>query len=161
MAKLLDGTRIYGSATVDTDLTVGGNIVGDGSQLTGVSKQVTGSWTVTPGTNTYSITLDTNAAYNLWVRGNIPNGIITYIATISITNSNVPVIGNHYAWNYDQAGSPLLLTSIPNQVAGASAGGWTVVSWGNDIVPSNVFKFGISNTSGSNQTVYWGYTKIS
>lgn len=26
MAKLLDGTRVYGSVTVDTDLTVGGDI---------------------------------------------------------------------------------------------------------------------------------------
>jgi hypothetical protein len=36
MAKLLDGTRIYGNATVDSDLTVSGNIIGDGSQLTGI-----------------------------------------------------------------------------------------------------------------------------
>ena len=158
MAKLLDGTRIYGSATVDSDLTVGGNIVGDGSQLTGVSKQVTGSWTVTPGTNTYSITLDTNAAYNLWVRGNIPNGIITYVATVSMTNSNVPVIGSQYAWNYTGGGSPILLTSIPNQIIGTVG---TISTATVENTSTNVFNFGISNTTGSNQTVEWGYTKIS
>lgn len=158
MAKLLDGTRIYGSATVDTDLTVGGNIVGDGSQLTGVSKQVTGSWTVTPGTNTYSFTLDINAAYNIWVRGNIPNGIITYIATVSITNTNVPVIGSQYAWNYTGGGSPISLTSIPNQIIG-TVGTISTATVAN--TSTNVFNFGISNTTGSNQTVEWGYTKIS
>jgi hypothetical protein len=158
MAKLLDGTRIYGSATVDTDLTVGGNIIGDGSQLTGISKQVTGSWTVTPGTNTYSVTLDINAAYNLWIRGNIPNGIITYIATISITNSNVPVIGTQYAWNYTGAGNPILLTNIPDQIVGTAG---TISTATVATTTSNRFDFGISNSTGSDQTVYWGYTKIS
>ena len=148
------GTNI-GSVT-QTASTV--KFVGDGSQLSNVATQTTGTWTVTPGTNTYSITLDQNAAYHLWVRGNIPNGIITYIATISITNSNVPVIGTQYAWNYTGAGNPILLTSIPNQVVGTEG---TISTATVATTTSNRFDFGISNTTGSNQTVYWGYTKIS
>jgi len=148
------GTNI-GSVT-QTASTV--KFVGDGSQLSNVAKQTTGTWTVTPGTNTYSFTLDINAAYNIWVRGNIANGIITYIATISITNSNVPVIGTQYAWNYTGAGNPILLTSIPNQVVGTAG---TISTATVATTTSNRFDFGISNTTGSNQTVYWGYTKIS
>lgn len=117
-----------------------------------------GSWTVTPGTNNYSITLDQNSVYNLWIRGNIPNGIITYVATISITNSNVPVIGTQYAWNYIGGGSPISLTSIPNQIIGTEGAISTDVVIG---IVTNVFNFGISNTTGTNQTVNWGYTKIS
>lgn len=129
-----------------------------GPEPIGAITKVNDSWTVTPGTNNYSITLDSNAVYHIWIRGNIPNGIITYVANVSITNSNVPVIGSHYAWNYTGGGSPILLTSIPNQVIG------TMGSISTDTVANtatNVFNFGISNSTGSNQTVYWGYTKIS
>jgi hypothetical protein len=120
--------------------------------------KVNGSWTVTPGTNTYSITIPPNGVYQLWVRGNIPNGIITYVATLSITNSNVPVIGSQYAWNYTGGGTPISLTSIPDQVIGTAGAISTGVISG---ITNNVFNFGISNTTGSNQTVEWGYTKIS
>jgi hypothetical protein len=129
-----------------------------GPEPIGAITKVNNSWTVTPGTNNYSITLDSNAVYHIWIRGNIPNGIITYVANVSITNSNVPAIGSHYAWNYTGGGSPILLTSIPNQVIG------TMGSISTDTVANiatNVFNFGISNSTGSNQTVYWGYTKIS
>ena len=147
------GTKI-GSIT-QTASTV--KFVGDGSQLSNVATQTTGNWTVTPGTNTYSFTLDANTAYNIWVRGNMPNGIITYIATVSITNTNVPVIGSQYAWNYTGGGSPISLTSIPNQIIG-TAGTISTATVAN--TSTNVFNFGISNTSGSNQTVYWGYSKL-
>jgi len=149
------GTKI-GSIT-QTSSTV--KFVGDGSQLSNVATQTTGSWTVTPGTNTYSITLDQNAAYHLWVRGNIPNGIIAYNSTAVVTNSNVPVVGTQYAWVYNGGGTPIDFTSIPNQFIGTAG---TIVR--SNVAPSattNRFDFGISNTSGSNQTVYWGYTKIS
>jgi hypothetical protein len=120
--------------------------------------KVNNSWTVTPGTNTYSITLTPNAVYQIWIKGNIPNGIITYVATVSITNSNVPVIGSQYAWNYTGGGSPISLTSIPNQIIG-TAGTISTATVAN--TSTNVFNFGISNTTGSNQIVEWGYTKIS
>jgi hypothetical protein len=81
---------------------------------------VTGSWTVTPGTNNYSFTVDINNTYNLWVLGNIPNGIIVYNATVSVSNTNVPVIGVQYAWNYTGGSSPILFTSIPAQIIGTA-----------------------------------------
>ena len=119
----------------------------------------TGSWTVTPGTNNYSFTLDINSTYNIWVIGNIPNGIIVYNATISISNSNVPVIGVQYAWNYIGGGSPILLTSIPAQIIGTAGS----ISTASPVLtlPTNTFVFGIQNTTGSNVTVDYGYLKIS
>jgi hypothetical protein len=119
----------------------------------------TGSWTVTPGDNDYSFTLEINSTYNLWVLGNIPNGIIVYNATVTISNSNVPVIGVQYAWNYTGAGNPILLTSIPDQIIGtAGAISTSIPSVG---ITTNTFVFGIQNNTAENVTVNYGYLKIS
>jgi hypothetical protein len=120
---------------------------------------VTGSWTVTPGTNNYSFTVDINNTYNLWVQGNIPNGIIVYNATVSVSNTNVPVIGYQYAWNYTGGGSPILFTSIPDQIIGTA--GAISTSSPSVITPTNTFVFGIQNNTGSNITVNYGYVKVS
>jgi len=119
---------------------------------------VTGSWTVTPGTNNYSFTVDINNTYNLWVLANIPNGIIVYNATVSVSNSNVPVIGVQYAWNYTGGGSPILFTSIPAQIIGTAG----AISTDSTVVTStNTFVFGIQNNTVSGITVNYGYLKIS
>ena len=118
----------------------------------------TGSWTVTPGTNNYSFTVDINNTYNLWVLANIPNGIIVYNATVSVSNSNVPVIGVQYAWNYTGGGSPILFTSIPAQIIGTAG----AISTDSTVVTStNTFVFGIQNNTASGITVDYGYIKIS
>jgi hypothetical protein len=119
---------------------------------------VTGSWTVTSGTSNYSFTVDINNTYNLWVLGNIPNGIIVYNATVSVSNTNVPVIGVQYAWNYTGGGSPILFTSIPAQIIGTAG----AISTDSTVVTStNTFVFGIQNNTASNITVNYGYIKIS
>jgi hypothetical protein len=126
---------------------------------TNVVSPVSGSWTVTPGTNNYSFTVDINNVYNLWVLANIPNGIIVYNATVSVSNTNVPVIGVQYAWNYTGGGSPILFTTIPAQIIG-TAGSISTAS------PSvgtstNTFVFGIQNNTVSGFTVNYGYIKVS
>ena len=119
----------------------------------------TGSWTVTPGTNNYSFTVDINNTYNLWVLANIPNGIIVYNATVSVSNSNVPVIGVQYAWNYTGGGSPILFTSIPVQIIGTAG----AISTASPAVgtSTNTFVFGIQNNTVSGLTVNYGYVKVS
>jgi hypothetical protein len=119
----------------------------------------TGSWTVTPGTNNYSFTVDISSTYNLWVLGNISNGIIVYNATVSVSNTNVPVIGYQYAWNYTGGGSPILFTSIPAQIIG-TAGSISTASPSVGI-STNTFVFGIQNNTAENVTVNYGYLKIS
>ena len=131
--------------------------VGNGSGLTNVAQQTRGSWSVVAGTNTYSFTVPAGT-WQMWVTGNIPNGIIAWNATATVTNTNVPVVGQQYTWVYDGAGSPIDFVSIPNQFVGT----------GNSIVRSNVapstttnrFDFSINNTSGNTQTVYYGYTAL-
>jgi hypothetical protein len=120
---------------------------------------VTGSWTVTPGTNNYSFTVDINNTYNLWVLGNIPNGIIVYNATVSVSNTNVPVIGVQYAWNYTGGGSPILFTTIPAQIIGTAG----AISTASPAVgtSTNTFVFGIQNNTVSGFTVNYGYIKVS
>jgi hypothetical protein len=119
--------------------------------------RVEGTWTVTTGTNNYSFTAPSNGTYTMWVRGNIPNGIIVWNATVTITNTNVPVVGQQFAWVYDGAGNPLDFTSIPSQIVGTPN---TILRSYISSGTTNVFIFGIANTSGASQTVYYGYTKI-
>jgi hypothetical protein len=116
----------------------------------------TGSWTLSAGTNTVSLTVPLNGTYSIWVRGNIPSGIVTYTATVVVTNNNVPVVGSSYGWYY-AAGNALVLTAIPTQIVG------TVNNISNAVVSTttaNVFTFGITNNSGTSQVVNWGYITL-
>jgi hypothetical protein len=145
------------SESGDITLPASGDVVNS----TGVSQlanRVEGSWTVTTGTNTYSFTVPSDGTYTMWVKGNIPNGIITWNATLSISNTNVPAIGTQYAWNYTGGGTPISLTSIPNQIRGSAGTISTDATYAG--TTSNRFDFGISNTSGASVTVYYGYTKV-
>jgi hypothetical protein len=146
-----------GVATFPGNVSISGNFLGNGAALTGVAVRTTGTWTVATGINTYSITVPINGNYQLWVRGNIPNGIIAYQATVSVTNTNVPVLGTQRAWNYTGGGSPILITTMPTQIVGAEGTiSTTVVS----TTTANRFDFIINNSSGSSQTIYWGYVTL-
>jgi hypothetical protein len=117
-----------------------------------------GTWTVTAGTNNYSFTVPINNTYQLWINGNIPNGIIVYNATVGVSNTNVPVIGQQFAWNYEGGGNILMFTSIPAQIIGTAG---AIANASPAVANTNVFTFGINNTSGSNQTVQYGWIQIS
>ena len=118
---------------------------------------VTGSWTLTTGANTVSFTVTAGQSYVMWVNGNIPNGIINWNATVTLSNPNVPVIGVQYGWYY-LAGNALVLTSIPSQIVGTAGS----ISTSAPVVSnSNTFTFGITNNSGTSQIIYYGYIKIS
>jgi hypothetical protein len=118
-------------------------------------KRTTGSWTVATGSDTYSFTVPLNGTYSMWVKGAIDNGIIVWNATASVSNTNVPVIGQQYAWNYTGGGTPIEFTEIPTQFIGTAN---NIVSSNPSVgTTSNKFDFVINNTSGSEQTVYWGY----
>jgi hypothetical protein len=123
----------------------------------GLAPSTIGSWTLAPGANTVSFTVDWNFTYAMWVRGNIPNGIVVWNAFVTVTNENVPVVGNHYAWNYVD-GNALVLTAIPTQIVGTAGS----ISTASPAVgtTSNTFVFSITNNSGQSQTLYYGYTKI-
>ena len=121
--------------------------------------KTTGSWTVTTGTNTYSFSVPESNTYLLWVDCNIPNGILAWSAIATITNTNVPVVGQQFAWVYSGGGTPVDFTSIPNQFTGTSN---TIVR--SSVAPStttNRFDFGINNSSGGNITVRYGWITIS
>jgi len=148
--------------TYGNTISVAGNVtgnyfVGNGSQLSGVATQVTGSWDVPVGNSTQSFTVN-SGTYSMWVDCSIPNGILVWNATATVTNTNVPVIGQQFAWVYNGGGTPIDFTSIPNQFVGTA----------NAIVRSNTapssttnrFDFGIRNTSGGNVTVRYGYTEL-
>jgi hypothetical protein len=157
-ANVVTFLAAFGSNTVSTTGNItASNFVGNGAALTDVAVRTTGTWTVATGTNTYSITVPINGTYQIWVRGNIPNGILVYQATVSVTNTNVPVLGTQRAWNYTGGGSPILLTTMPTQIVGTEGTiSTTVVS----TTTANVFDFVISNTSGSPQTISWGYVTL-
>jgi len=144
---------------VSTGNVTAAYFLGNGSQLSGIATKITGSWTVPTGNSTQSFTVAASNTYLMWVDCNIPNGILTWNATATVTNSNVPVVGAQYAWVYSGGGTPIDFTSIPNQFVGT---GNTIVR--SSVAPSattNRFDFGINNTSGGNVTVRYGYVKIS
>jgi len=153
-----------GNVTVPRLFTAGniqtaGYFVGNGTLLTGVAIKTTGSWTVPTGNSTQSFTVPTSGTYQLWVDCNIPNGILAWNAIATVTNSNVPVVGQQFAWVYNGGGTPIDFTSIPNQFVGT--GNTIVRSSVSPSVTTNRFDFGINNTSGGNVTVSYGYVKIS
>ena len=124
---------------------------------TNVVSPVSGSWTLSAGTNTVSFTVTAGESYVMWVNGNIPNGIVNWNATVTLSNSNVPVVGVQYGWYY-LAGNVLELTSIPSQIVGTAG---TISTSAPAVSNSNTFTFGITNNSGSSQIVYYGYVKVS
>jgi hypothetical protein len=124
---------------------------------TNVVSPVSGSWTLSTGANTVSFTVPAGQSYVMWVNGNIPNGIINWNATVTLSNSNVPVIGVQYGWYY-LAGNALELTSIPSQIIGTAG---TISTSSPAVSNSNTFTFGITNNSGTPQIVYYGYVKVS
>jgi hypothetical protein len=145
----------YASATGNV---YGANFIGNGNTLTNVATKTTGSWTLAAGVNTVSFTVPLNGTYSMWVTGNIPNGIVVWNATVTVTNNNVPVIGQQFSWYYPSPGNALVLTSIPAQIIGtAGAISNATPSVGNT---TNVFEFGITNNSGASQIVNYGWTQI-
>jgi hypothetical protein len=165
-----NGNVAFGTGTVGGSGNItGGNISAAGNvtvtgnlNVTGTAGNVatksSGAWTVTPGTNNYSFTVDSSNTYQMWVEGNIANGIIAWNALATITNTNVPVIGQQFAWNYEGAGNPIVFTSIPAQIIGTAG---AISNASPAVANTNVFTFGINNTSGSNQTVRYGWVRIS
>ena len=129
----------------------------DATTQTTAYAPVTGSWTLTPGVNTVSFTVDWNHTYTMWLRGNIPNGIAVWNATVTVTNSNVPVVGTQYGWYYVDGGE-LVLTAIPAQIVGTAGS----ISTAAPAVgtTANTFVFNITNNTAESQTVYYGYTKV-
>jgi hypothetical protein len=125
---------------------------------TNAASPVVGSWTLSAGTNTVSFTVPAGQSYVMWVNGNIPNGIVNWNATVTLSNSNVPVIGVQYGWYYD-AGNALVLTSIPSQIIGTA--GTITNNLPSVGTTTNTFTFGITNNSGESQIVYYGYIKVS
>ena len=146
------GAVNIGEAGVNTTLTFA-----DGTEQTTAFKRTTGSWTLIPGANTVSFTVPLNGNYSMWVNGNIPNGIISWNATVNISNSNVPAIGSQYAWYYT-TGNALVLNSIPDQIIGTSGTISTSNAYSGN--SSNVFTFNITNNSAVNQVITWGHITL-
>jgi hypothetical protein len=150
----LNATSITGSIAATN-----GVISGSTQLTTAFPAKTTGAWSVPAGASTQSFTVEAGASYTMWVNGNIPNGIITWNATVTTSNTNVPVIGAQYGWYYT-AGNALVLTAMPDQIIGTTN---TLISSPTSYAPntSNVFKFGITNNSGTTQTINYGYIKLS
>jgi hypothetical protein len=134
------------------------NFLGNGAELSNVATKFLATWSVPTGNSTQSFTVDPNNTYQMWVEGNIPNGIIAWNATVTITNTNVPVLGQQFAWNYEGGGNILMFNSIPDQIIG-TAGAISNVEPA--VANTNVFSFGINNSSGNTVSVRYGWTQIS
>jgi len=138
---------------------VGGNLSAPTNGTVTASKfaSYTNSWTLATGANTKNFSVPGPGTYTLWVNGTCDNGIVTYTATVVVTNVNVPVLGSQYGWYYD-TGNMLVLDTMPAQITGTAGqittGGTTV---GN---ASRTFTFGITNNSVGPVIVNYGYTRL-
>jgi hypothetical protein len=139
------------------NVTVAGNLTVSGTAGNVVTKYQD-SWTVPTGNSTQSFAVDGNNTYQMWVEGNIPNGIIAWNALVTVTNNNVPVLGQQFAWNYEGGGNVLMFNTIPAQIIG-TAGAISNVEPA--VSNTNVFSFGINNASGNTITVEYGWVKLS
>jgi hypothetical protein len=166
----LNTMQISGSLAVTGSLVVNSGITGQINATNGVisgstqlttafPSKTTGAWSVPAGASTQSFTVEAGASYTMWVNGNIPNGIITWNATVTTSNTNVPAVGSQYGWYYT-AGNALVLTAMPDQIIGTNG---SIANIPTSYAPntSNVFKFGITNNSGTTQTINYGYIKLS
>jgi filamentous hemagglutinin len=141
------------------NITTSGTFIGNGSGLTGVTAIVSSSWSVPVGNSTQSFTVAPGNTYFMWVECNIPNGILSWCAMATISNTNVPVVGVQYAWVYNGGGTPIDFTSIPSQFIGTAN---TIVrSSTSPSATTNKFEFGIRNSTALIQTVRYGYIKMS
>jgi hypothetical protein len=151
--------RTAGQVSATGNIVTAGNFVGNGATLANVATKFSGTISVPTGNSTQSFTVDAGHTYQLWLDCNIPNGILVWNATATITNTNVPVVGDQYAWVYNGGGTPIDFTSIPNQFTGSAN---TIVR--SSVAPSattNRFDFGINNASGNIQTIRYGWVRIS
>lgn len=94
----------------------------------------------------------------MWLRATVNNGVIAYNATVTITNANLPVIGQQQAYAYSGAGTLLDWVSLPTQIVGTTG----IVTRSATIIgtPANEFTFFIQNDSGEEVDLHYGYTKI-
>jgi hypothetical protein len=160
----ITGGNISATNHTGTTMSVTGNITaanffGNGNTLSNVATRFEGAWTAPVGNSTQSFTVAASETYYMWVDCNIPNGILAWNATATITNTNVPVVGVQYAWVYNGGGTPIDFTSIPNQFVGTANS--IVRSSTAPSATTNRFDFGINNTSGASQTVRYGWIAIS
>jgi hypothetical protein len=155
----VSGSWITESETGSFLTSLSGAISSSSQLTTAFPSKTTGAWSAPAGASTQSFTVEAGASYTMWVNGNIPNGIITWNATVTTSNTNVPVVGSQYGWYYT-AGNALVLTAMPDQIIGTTN---TLISSPTSYAPntSNVFKFGITNNSGTTQTINYGYIKLS
>ena len=155
----VSGSWITESETGSFLTSLSGAISGSSQLTTAFPSKTTGAWSVPAGASTQSFTVEAGHSYSMWVNGNIPNGIITWNATVTTSNTNVPAVGSQYGWYYTP-GNALVLTAIPDQIIGTNG---SIANTPTSYAPntSNVFKFGITNNSGTTQTINYGYIKLS
>jgi hypothetical protein len=155
----VSGSWITESETGSFLTSLSGAISGSSQLTTAFPSKTTGAWSVPAGASTQSFTVEAGHSYSMWVNGNIPNGIITWNATVTTSNTNVPAVGSQYGWYYTP-GNALVLTTIPDQIIGTNG---SIANTPTSYAPntSNVFKFGITNNSGTTQTINYGYIKLS
>jgi hypothetical protein len=157
---LVEITGSLKATSITGSIAATNGVISGSSQLTTLfPSKTTGTWSVPAGASTQSLSVEANSAYTMWVNGNIPNGIITWNATVTTSNTNVPVVGSQYGWYYS-VGNALVLTAMPDQFTGTNG---SILTTPTSYAPntSNVFKFGITNNSGTTQTINYGYIKLS
>jgi hypothetical protein len=152
------GNKVWKFAQAgDITLPASGDIV-DSTGVSQLANRAEGTFPLPLGSTTTTFTLDVNATYTMWLRATVNNGVIAYNATFTITNANLPVLGQQQAYAYSGAGTVLDFTSLPTQIVGTAGN----VTRSPTLLgtPANQFTFVIQNDSGEEVDLHYGWTKI-
>jgi hypothetical protein len=150
-----DGNLSFPDATVQSTAWTGSvsyDNVTDKPQLSGI-------FPLQPGNNQpLMFTLPAGGTYTLWLRATVDNGVIAYNATFTITNANLPVVGQQFAYVYTGGGTKLDIISLPSQIVGTPG---TILRDPNILGTSSTdFQFVLSNSSGQVVDLHWGWFKV-
>lgn len=127
--------------------------------------KVSGSWTIVPGDNVVSFTLQSDQMYSMWAKANVPNSILVWHANGLVTNSNVYILGSQMAGSYPGVGG-LSWKKLPPDFTGSYVGSAGVTGSVVNIAGATSFDvrnitFTIGNSSANTYTMYWGYSILS
>jgi len=125
-----------------------------------LSAPVTGTWTLpSNSSNEYSFTTNPSASYIMSIIGTTSDGqgILKWTAFVTLSNTNVPVIGEQRGW-FNTTGNKLRIEEIPGQIIGTPG---SILNSSPVVLNTNVFKFTLTNNTNTSQVVTWSYFKIS
>ena len=150
MAKLKSGTRIYGTATIDTSLVVGSAVTlsSSGIQVTGVSTFTNGPVLVGAATSTGTASQRLQVTGGAYVSGNLGIGTTNpqYILTVSDTGTPATFGLTNCLADFTTTANSYGQINLRNTSTGTNASSDIIITADNGSDTTNFIDLGINNS---------------